>query len=66
MARTAPAGSEGAMSFIRQAMQSTSASYEQFNQNMQRVLDMGTQGMQQGPAAAQGAAAEKGASSRRR
>ncbi len=43
MARTAPAGSEGAVSFIRQAMQTATASYEQFNQNMQRMMDMGAQ-----------------------
>ncbi len=46
MARNAPAGSEGAVGFIRQAMQTATASYEQFNQNMQRVMEMGAQGMQ--------------------
>ena len=66
MARTAPTGSEGAMSFIRQAMQSTSASYEQFNQNMQRALDIGTQGMQQGAAPASAPNARPAASGTRR
>lgn len=69
MARNAPAGSEGALSFIRQAMQTTSASYEQFNQNMQRALDMGTQGLQRAQAATPAAPRSKaapGGSSRRR
>ncbi len=38
MARNAPAGSEGAMGFIRQALQAATASYEQFNQNVQRMV----------------------------
>lgn len=40
LARSAPTGSEGAMSFIRQAMASASASYEQFNQSMQRMMNV--------------------------
>jgi phasin family protein len=47
MARTAPAGGDGAMGLISQAMQTATASYEQFNQNMQRLMEMGGQGMQQ-------------------
>jgi phasin family protein len=41
--RGAPAGSDGAVGFIRQAMQTATASYEQFNQNMQRLMEQGAQ-----------------------
>lgn len=51
LARNAPTGSEGAMSFIRQAMASATSSYDQFNQNVQRMMEMGTQATQQAASA---------------
>jgi hypothetical protein len=52
------------MGLISQAMQTATASYEQFNQNIQRLMEMGGQGMQQ--AAPQRAPAPAPASKRGR
>ena len=56
LARNAPAGGEGTMGFIRQAMATANQTYEQLNQNLQRVMDMGAQA---GNAAAQAATPAK-------
>jgi phasin family protein len=47
LARSAPSGSEGGMSFIRQAMSTANASYEQFNDQMKKVVEMGAMGTTQ-------------------
>jgi phasin family protein len=42
LARNTPAGSEGAMALIKQAMATANANYEQLNQTMRQMVDTGT------------------------
>ena len=44
LAKNAPAGSEGAVGFIKQAMASANMTYEQLNESMKRVVEMGGAG----------------------
>lgn len=45
LARNAPSGSEGSVAFIRQALSTANASYEQFNEQMKKMVEMGASGM---------------------
>lgn len=45
LARNAPSGSEGAVAFIRQALSTANASYDQFNDQMKKMVEMGASGM---------------------
>lgn len=59
LAKSAPAGSEGAMAFIRQAMATANSNYDQLNDAMKRYLDLGAAQM-----GAAGGAASSGKKSR--
>jgi phasin family protein len=41
LAKNAPPGSEGATSFLKQALATTNASYEQLNEAVRKLMDMG-------------------------
>ena len=43
LARNAPPGTEGAAAFIKQAMATTNASYEQLNETMRKLMDVSAQ-----------------------
>jgi len=43
LARNAPSGSEGAAAFMQQAMAATTSSYEQLNEQMRRLMEVGAQ-----------------------
>ncbi len=47
LAKNAPSGSEGGMAFIRQALSTANASYDQFNEQMKKMVEMGAMGMGQ-------------------
>ena len=47
LARNAPGGAEGGMAFIRQALSTANASYDQFNAQMKQMVEMGAMGMGQ-------------------
>jgi phasin family protein len=48
LAKNAPSGSEGAAAFMKQAMAATNNSYEQLNEQMRKLMDMGAAATGQG------------------